>query len=101
MKKTLLSLCLLAFAGANAQMANNSVAPNFTAQDLNGNTHTLSTYLNQGKDILLNISATWCGPCWNYHNTHALADFYDAYGPNGSDEAMVLYVEGDNSTPVS
>ncbi len=101
MKKTLLSLCLLAFAGANAQIANGSTAPNFTAQDLNGNTHTLSTYLSQGKDVLLNISATWCGPCWNYHNTHALADFYEAYGPSGSNEAMVLYVEGDNSTPVS
>lgn len=101
MKKTLLSLCLLAFAGANAQIANGSTAPNFTAQDLNGNTHTLSTYLSQGKDVLLNISATWCGPCWNYHNTHALADFYEAFGPNGSDEAVVLYVEGDNSTPVA
>ena len=27
-----------------------------------------------------------------------LADIYNAYGPNGSDEIMVFFVEGDGST---
>lgn len=103
MKKILLSsVFALAAITANAQLAPGSTAPDFTATDIYGESHSLyADYLDQGKVVLLNISATWCGPCWNYHNSHHLADFYEAYGPNGSDEAMVLYVEGDPSTPVS
>jgi thiol-disulfide isomerase/thioredoxin len=38
-----------------------SLAPDFTLQDLNGNDVTLSDF--QGKIVLLNLWATWCEPC--------------------------------------
>lgn len=99
MKKLLLSVAILVGAtSANAQLADGTPAPNFTATDLNGVSHTLTDYLNAGKTVIIDVSATWCGPCWNYHNTHALANIYNAYGPNGSDEVMVFYVEGDGAT---
>lgn len=101
MKKILLT-GLFAFGAltAQAQLADGSQAPDFTVTDINGNTHTLSEYLAQGKTVIIDVSATWCGPCWGYHGTHALADIYEAYGPDGSNEVVVLFVEGDPGTSV-
>ena len=46
----------------------------------------------------MDVSATWCGPCWNLHNAKALEDLTIAYGPEGSDEVVVLFIEGDAAT---
>lgn len=103
-KLLLLGLMLLGGLTAKAQqegLPDGTLAPDFTAEDINGNTHTLSTYLEEGKTVILYISATWCSPCWQFHNTHYLADLYESYGPGGSDEVVILYVEGDPSTTLA
>jgi large repetitive protein len=103
MKKILITLLVLFSIHSKsifAQLPNGSIAPDFTVTDINGTSHNLYTLLNQGKTVYLDFFATWCGICWNYHQTHALQDIQTQYGPNGTNEAFVIAIEGDASTPL-
>ncbi|TNE52782.1 MAG: redoxin domain-containing protein [Bacteroidetes bacterium] len=88
---TLLSITL----GINAQLANGSIAPDFSVYDLNGNTHRLYDYLDQGKTVYIDFFGTHCPTCWAYHNTHALNDLHNQYGADGTNEIVVLAIDID------
>lgn len=111
MKNILFAIVLGLFFNLNtyAQLENGSIAPDFTTTDINGNTHRLYDYLDQGYTVIMDLSATWCGPCWNYHISGAFEELWKNHGPlgedgvdpNTTDDVMILWVEGDPSTAVT
>lgn len=100
MKKQLLAFAaLLAGTGSFAQFG---TAPDFSVVDLNGNTINLyADILDQGMIAVVDVSATWCPPCWDLHESHALEDLHQAYGPNGTNQLRVVFYEGDANTTLA
>ena len=54
----------------------------------------------------MDMSATWCPPCWSYHTAGTLEDVWMNHGPAGApgvsasttDDVVVFYIEADAST---
>ncbi len=67
-------------------------APDWTATDLNGNTHTLSDYLNDGYTVILDFSVSWCEPCDELHQSHVLKTLYETYGPGTADNKLMVFL---------
>lgn len=98
MKKLFLSIATLVISIQGfAQIG--ATAPNFNVTDINGNQHRLyEDILDLGLIAVVDVSATWCGPCWSLHQSNVLKQLHELYGPNGSNQLRVIFYEGDANT---
>ncbi len=101
MKKLVLQTLSIFFC-ANSFGQIGATAPDFTVTDINGNEISLyADILDQGLIALVDVSATWCGPCWNLHQSHVLRDLHNTYGAGGSNQLRVVFYEGDANTTLN
>jgi uncharacterized protein (TIGR02145 family) len=98
MKNVFTLLLAAACFTATAQLDDGSIAPDFIATDIYGNEHHLYSYLEQGKSVILCFMATWSGPDYGYHSSGVLQNVYEDYGPEGTDQLVVLLLESDDDT---
>jgi hypothetical protein len=98
MKKLLLQAAAL-FISVSSFGQIGATAPDFDVTDINGNQIKLyQDILDQGLIAIVDVSATWCGPCWGLHESLVLKQLHETYGPNGSNQLRVVFYEGDPAT---
>ncbi len=103
--KKLFAIALFALTAtvSNAQFYADGtvISSTVTLKDINNNSYDLFTMTNAGKHVIIDLSATWCGPCWNYHQSKVLDHYWDKYGPTGTSalkDAQAFLYEVDNTT---
>lgn len=109
--KLLAAIVILTFSmgfAASGQYGLNvgQTAPDWTVTDINGTSHQLYDYLDQGYKVIIEMGATWCGPCWQYHQAGVLKQVYQNHGPAGmpgvntntTNSIMVIFLEADTGT---
>ena len=98
-----LFVAMILVAFSYAQLADESTAPDFNLYEINKTTGQMITdqpinlysMLNDYKVVYIDVSATTCSPCYNFHKSGTLETIYNNYGPNSSvNDSRVLFIEG-------
>ncbi|MFN8143798.1 MAG: T9SS type A sorting domain-containing protein [Bacteroidia bacterium] len=95
MKKLIYALIFLSCTLANAQNQN------WVATAIDGNRYDIDSLVNAGKTVLVDVSAYWCAPCWDIHLSGVLDKLYHEFGPDGTNDLFIIFVDGDNGSSIA
>jgi thiol-disulfide isomerase/thioredoxin len=101
MKQLLLFLVFLVgfTTASNAQLARGvKLESNIVMTDIKGKTIDVFAELADGKTVIIDVFATWCSPCWGFHQSQWLENMHEQYGEPGTDQIVVVGLEADAST---
>lgn len=74
---------------------------NWIATGIDGNTYNIDSIVNTGKTVLVDVSANWCGPCWDFHITGIMEKLYHEFGPEGTNDLFIIFVDGDPASSMA
>lgn len=98
--KSLLTLIFF-FATLNPNVSftkTNEISSDWTVQDINGKTYNLNEMLEDGKKVMLFFATTWCSYSWDVVESKVLDEIHNTFGPNGTNELVVIFIESDPRT---
>lgn len=87
MKKITFFLSALALTFSLSAQTSLTTAVDFTVTDINGDSHTLFDYLDDGKYVCVDFFAYWCGPCMI-----TAPEFTNVYNQYGCNEGDVIFL---------
>ena len=79
--------------GLRAVTEGNITNADYTFKDIKGNSYNLKEMLEAGKTVFIDMSTVWCAPCWQLHNSGNVEKLWEKYGPNGTGEMEVFWLE--------
>lgn len=65
----------------------------YTVKDIDGKEYKMDELIASGKIILIDFSTLECKECWKLHQSGALEKLYAKYGPQGTNQIEVFWVE--------
>ena len=70
----------------------------YVAKDINGKEYDIDAILKSRKAIMIDFSAVWCDWCWKLHVSGALERLYSKFGPEGTNQIEIFWVEAQGAS---
>lgn len=70
----------------------------YVAKDINGKEYNIDEIFKSGKAIMIDFSAVWCPPCWSIHKSGVLEQLYSKFGPEGTKQIELFWVEAQGAS---
>lgn len=67
----------------------------YVTKDIYGKEVNVGKILRDGKLIIVDLSAVWCPPCWQLHQSGVFEEIYKRFGSEGTKKLEFLWVDAE------